>query len=236
MTVTDDEPDIAPDVGAPKRSAPVGPRRPLRAGEGRRDAPPQPHLARRGRPARGAQRARRCAAVHVQRRPHGRARRRRRAAARPPGRARRPADRARRRRRRRDVDATGRRRRRGRSVPGRACSRRHDADAGDVRRRGPARPRRDRVRRGPGSGRGAAVGPRGRCARRAAGGRRSRPGRAGGRRWLPTSLGSGTVWAVESIATGQLWVSLRVPRDVGVAASLASAADTLRVVLIGGTG
>ncbi len=51
-----------------------------------------------------------------------------------------------------------------------------------------------------------------------------------------TSLGSGTVWAVESIATGQLWVSLRVPRDVGVAASLASAADTLRVVLIGGTG
>ena len=50
------------------------------------------------------------------------------------------------------------------------------------------------------------------------------------------SLGSGTVWAVESIATGQLWVSLRVPRDVGVAASLASAADTLRVVLIGGTG
>jgi hypothetical protein len=49
-------------------------------------------------------------------------------------------------------------------------------------------------------------------------------------------LGRGTVWAVESIATGQLWVSMRVPRDVGVAASLASASDTLRVVLIGGAG
>ena len=50
------------------------------------------------------------------------------------------------------------------------------------------------------------------------------------------ALGTGTVWAVESIATGQLWVSMRVPRDVGVAASLASASDTLRVVLIGGAG
>ncbi len=50
------------------------------------------------------------------------------------------------------------------------------------------------------------------------------------------AIGQGTVWAVESIATGQLWVSLRVPRDVGVAASLASASDTLRVVLIGGNG
>ena len=49
-------------------------------------------------------------------------------------------------------------------------------------------------------------------------------------------IGQGTVWAVESIATGQLWVSMRVPRDVGVAASLASASDTLRVVLIGGAG
>jgi hypothetical protein len=51
-----------------------------------------------------------------------------------------------------------------------------------------------------------------------------------------SALGRGTVWAVESIATGQLWVSMRVPRDVGVAASLASASDTLRVVLIGGAG
>jgi hypothetical protein len=51
-----------------------------------------------------------------------------------------------------------------------------------------------------------------------------------------TSIGTGTVWAVEPIATGQLWVSMRVPRDVGVGASLASASDTLRVVLIGGAG
>ena len=50
------------------------------------------------------------------------------------------------------------------------------------------------------------------------------------------SLGTGTVWAVEPVATGQLWVSVRVPRDVGLAASVASAADRLRVVLIGGGG
>ena len=49
-------------------------------------------------------------------------------------------------------------------------------------------------------------------------------------------LGTGTVWAVEPVATGQLWVSMRVPRDVGLAASQASAADTLRVVLVGAAG
>jgi hypothetical protein len=49
-----------------------------------------------------------------------------------------------------------------------------------------------------------------------------------------TPIGTGSVWAVEPIATGQLWVSLRVPRDVGFAASLASAEDILRVVLVGG--
>ena len=41
------------------------------------------------------------------------------------------------------------------------------------------------------------------------------------------------VWAVEPIATGQLWVSVRVDREVGLEASLASAQDALRVVLVG---
>jgi SAF domain len=50
------------------------------------------------------------------------------------------------------------------------------------------------------------------------------------------SIGTGTVWAVEPVATGQLWVSVRADRQVGLAASLASAADRLRVALIGGTG
>jgi hypothetical protein len=50
---------------------------------------------------------------------------------------------------------------------------------------------------------------------------------------VSTSIGSGTVWAVEPIATGQLWVSVRVDREVGLAASLASAQDALRVVLVG---
>lgn len=50
----------------------------------------------------------------------------------------------------------------------------------------------------------------------------------------PTVVGSGTVWAVEQLATGQLWISMRVPRDVGLTASEASQRDTLRVVLIGG--
>jgi hypothetical protein len=49
-------------------------------------------------------------------------------------------------------------------------------------------------------------------------------------------IGTGTVWAVEPVATGQLWVSVRVDRQVGLAASSASAADRLRVALIGGTG
>jgi hypothetical protein len=49
-----------------------------------------------------------------------------------------------------------------------------------------------------------------------------------------TAIGSGTVWAVEQLATGQLWISMRVPRGVGLAASEASQRDTLRVVLIGG--
>jgi hypothetical protein len=44
------------------------------------------------------------------------------------------------------------------------------------------------------------------------------------------------VWAVESLATGQLWISMRVSRAVGLAASEASQLDTLRVVLIGGGG
>jgi hypothetical protein len=50
------------------------------------------------------------------------------------------------------------------------------------------------------------------------------------------AIGSGTVWAVESLATGQLWISMRVTRAVGLAASEASQLDTLRVVLIGGGG
>lgn len=49
-----------------------------------------------------------------------------------------------------------------------------------------------------------------------------------------TPIGRGTVWAVEPIATGQLWVSVRLDRDVGLEASLASARDALRIVLIGG--
>jgi len=49
-------------------------------------------------------------------------------------------------------------------------------------------------------------------------------------------LGVGTVWAVEPIATGQLWVSVRVTRDIGLAASVAAAEDRLRVALVGGTG
>jgi SAF domain len=48
------------------------------------------------------------------------------------------------------------------------------------------------------------------------------------------AIGTGTVWAVEPLATGQLWISVRVPRTVGLAASEASQLDTLRVVLIGG--
>jgi hypothetical protein len=47
-------------------------------------------------------------------------------------------------------------------------------------------------------------------------------------------IGSGTVWAVEEMATGQLWISMRVPRNVGLTASEASQRDTLRVVLVGG--
>jgi SAF domain len=49
-----------------------------------------------------------------------------------------------------------------------------------------------------------------------------------------TVIGSGTVWAVEQLASGQLWISMRVPRDIGLTASEASQSDTLRVVLIGG--
>ncbi|MET0323952.1 MAG: SAF domain-containing protein [Ilumatobacteraceae bacterium] len=51
-----------------------------------------------------------------------------------------------------------------------------------------------------------------------------------------TLIGPGTVWAVEPIATGQVWVSMRVSRQVGLAASLASAQDALRVVLVGAGG
>jgi hypothetical protein len=47
-------------------------------------------------------------------------------------------------------------------------------------------------------------------------------------------IGTGTVWAVEQLATGQLWIAMRVPRAVGLTASEASQADTLRVVLVGG--
>ncbi len=50
------------------------------------------------------------------------------------------------------------------------------------------------------------------------------------------TLGTGTVWSVDQIATGQLWVSVRVDRAVGMAVSEASAADQLRLALIGGTG
>ena len=53
---------------------------------------------------------------------------------------------------------------------------------------------------------------------------------------VATSLGTGTVWAVEPIATGQLWLSVRVERSVALVASVASANDRLRVVLIGAGG
>jgi hypothetical protein len=49
-------------------------------------------------------------------------------------------------------------------------------------------------------------------------------------------LGEGTVWAVEPIATGQLWVSVRVTREIGLAASVAAAEDHLRIALLGGAG
>jgi hypothetical protein len=38
------------------------------------------------------------------------------------------------------------------------------------------------------------------------------------------------------MASGQLWVSMRVGRDVGLAASVAAAQDRLRLALIGGAG
>ena len=41
---------------------------------------------------------------------------------------------------------------------------------------------------------------------------------------------------IGSLASGQLWVSARVAHEVGLAASRAAQADTLRVVLIGGGG
>lgn len=53
---------------------------------------------------------------------------------------------------------------------------------------------------------------------------------------IATTLGTGTVWAVDPVATGQLWLSIRVSREVGLAVSVASAADRLRVVLIGSDG
>jgi hypothetical protein len=62
------------------------------------------------------------------------------------------------------------------------------------------------------------------------------PGEAAGGAEVATSLGTGTVWAVEPVATGQLWLSVRVPRDVGMAVAVASASDRLRVALVGGDG
>lgn len=62
------------------------------------------------------------------------------------------------------------------------------------------------------------------------------PGAAEGSPEAATSLGTGTVWAVEPVATGQLWLSVRVERRVGLAVSVASATDRLRVALIGGGG
>lgn len=57
------------------------------------------------------------------------------------------------------------------------------------------------------------------------------PGAPGAR-----TIGTGSVWAVEPIATGQLWVSIRVDRSVGEAASsVAATDDALRIALIGGT-
>jgi hypothetical protein len=53
---------------------------------------------------------------------------------------------------------------------------------------------------------------------------------------VATPLGTGTVWAVEPVATGQLWLSVRVERAVGLAVSVAAAADRLRVVLVGAGG
>ena len=47
------------------------------------------------------------------------------------------------------------------------------------------------------------------------------------------SLGSGVVYAVEALASGDVWVSVRVPRAVGLLASQADQDKTLRVVLAG---
>ncbi len=58
----------------------------------------------------------------------------------------------------------------------------------------------------------------------------------GGTAAVANSLGTGTVWAVEPIATGQLWLSVRVDRPVGLAVSVAAAADRLRVALVGAGG
>jgi hypothetical protein len=60
------------------------------------------------------------------------------------------------------------------------------------------------------------------------------PGQVEGSPEVAASLGTGTVWAVEQVATGQLWLSVRVERSVGLAVSVASASDRLRVALIGG--
>jgi len=62
------------------------------------------------------------------------------------------------------------------------------------------------------------------------------PGDAAATESSVRTLGTGTVWAVEPVATGQLWLSVRADRAVGMAASLASAQDRLRVALIGGGG
>ena len=185
------------------------------------------------------ERARRRAAVLVQRRPRRRPRRRRRPRARPADRARRPADRS-----GSPSTAASRRcpptpptRRRPASRSGRVPAGTLLAP-GDVRRRAcrsaPTRSwsarRSIRARR---RCRGWRSARRSSCCASTVPARRRAPTSAAS---AAASLGTGTVWAVEPIATGQLWVSMRVDRDVGLAASLASAADTLRVVLVGGAG
>ena len=47
------------------------------------------------------------------------------------------------------------------------------------------------------------------------------------------SLGTGVVFAVDALASGDVWVSVRVPRPVGLLASQADQDRTLRVVLTG---
>ena len=60
--------------------------------------------------------------------------------------------------------------------------------------------------------------------------------RRGAGRSAVTSLGTGTVWAVEPSPPASCGCRCGSTGDVGLAASQAAAADTLRVVLVGAAG